>query len=596
MSQEQYKIFDSFAEGVQVLSPEGEYLYVNDAVALQGKRTKEELLGSNIKKEYPGFEQTEAYDKIQKCHKDQTRQIMVNEFEFPDKSIGYFMLRMDPIEDGILIMSTDITDLRQKERDTTNQQIREYEHKLTLFVEHSPAALAMFDTEMRYILTSKRWVKDYGLSEEQLTGKSHYEIFPTIPDRWKEIHKKCLAGTSAKCKEDSFTGADGTIVWLSWEIHPWYKANGQVGGIIMFTEVITDRVEARLKYQTLVEKSLVGVYIIKGNKFVYVNPKIVEHTGFSEEEMMNIDFEKFIHPEDLPVVQKHMQERLSGSVNDAEYEVRVFNNRGETLWLHIMGTTTTYEGSPAIMGTMVNITDKKLLELERKKIIDDLVARNRDLEQFSNILSHNLRAPISTILGLTGLFNQEQEIEDVQAIIKGVEQSASQLDNVIKDLNEILRVKHTLTEIKVDVSLEDIANEAKALLNHAIEDKEAIIEFNFSKAPKLNTVRSYMSSIFYNLISNALKYAQTNANPVIKISSDTENGNTILTFKDNGIGIDLDKHKNQLFGLYKRFHAHIEGKGLGLFIVKTQVDALQGTIDVTSKPNEGTEFILSFKE
>ena len=111
MTNERYRIFDNFAEGVQVLSPDGDYLYLNDAVAEQGKRPKEELLGSNVKKEYPDIEKTDLYRHIQICYNSKERQIITSEFTYPDKTVGHFMLRMEPVEEGVLIMSMDVTDL-----------------------------------------------------------------------------------------------------------------------------------------------------------------------------------------------------------------------------------------------------------------------------------------------------------------------------------------------------------------------------------------------------------------------------------------------------------------------------------------------------
>ena len=110
-----------------------------------------------------------------------------------------------------------------------------------LFMEHVPAAIAMFDRDMRYLAASRRWVIDYRLEDTDIVGRSHYEIFPEIPERWKKIHKRCLAGAIEKCDEDPFPRADGTMDWVRWEIHPWRDRQGDVGGLLVFTEVITER-------------------------------------------------------------------------------------------------------------------------------------------------------------------------------------------------------------------------------------------------------------------------------------------------------------------------------------------------------------------
>ena len=121
--------------------------------------------------------------------------------------------------------------------------LRESEQKLGLFIENAPAAIAMMDRGMRYIAVSRRWLKDYGLVERDIIGQSHYEIFPEIPERWKEIQRRGLAGETLRCEEDPFPRLDGKVDWVRWEILPWFESNGKIGGIIMLTEVITARKE-----------------------------------------------------------------------------------------------------------------------------------------------------------------------------------------------------------------------------------------------------------------------------------------------------------------------------------------------------------------
>ncbi len=123
--------------------------------------------------------------------------------------------------------------------------LRQREQQMRLFVEHTPAAVAMFNLEMRYIVASRRWLEDYRLGEVDLIGKSHYEVFPEIPERWKEIHRRCLAGAVERCEEDPFPRADGRTDWVRWEIHPWRDTAGEIGGLIIFSEVITERKLAR---------------------------------------------------------------------------------------------------------------------------------------------------------------------------------------------------------------------------------------------------------------------------------------------------------------------------------------------------------------
>lgn len=129
--------------------------------------------------------------------------------------------------------------LNLKER--KEKQLQRKEHLLRLFVEHSPAAIAMFDHRMKYLVASRRFLTDYNLGDQHIVGRSHYEVFPEIPERWREIHRRCLAGAVEKCEEDSFLRSDGKTDWVRWEICPWYSTEGEIGGIILFSEVITER-------------------------------------------------------------------------------------------------------------------------------------------------------------------------------------------------------------------------------------------------------------------------------------------------------------------------------------------------------------------
>jgi PAS domain S-box-containing protein len=253
--------------------------------------------------------------------------------------------------------------------------------------------------------------------------------------------------------------------------------------------------------------------------------------------------------------------------------------------------------------TGVDVTARKKAELERQNllaerlnIIEDLTKRNHDLEQFSYIVSHNVRGPVATILGLSSMAkNTTYQPEVRHTAVDGIHKSASTLDSVLMDLNDILALRKNKSQSYTEVDLYEVAQTAVQMTTRVSERIHPKFHFDFNAAPSFYAIKSYVQNIFYNMISNAVKYAKPNTDPELTMWSELTETHCVLHFRDNGIGIDLEKHSEYIFGLYKRFHFSAEGKGMGLYMVKTQVESLDGSVKVESKPGEGAHFILSFK-
>jgi signal transduction histidine kinase len=252
---------------------------------------------------------------------------------------------------------------------------------------------------------------------------------------------------------------------------------------------------------------------------------------------------------------------------------------------------------------------RALLSVENKQLNDELldknirlsemnaelVGQNNDLLQFSYSVSHNLRGPVASLLGLLHLANREHASEEMRQLLGHINRSAESLDMTIKDLNSIIEIRNTIAKQIQLVFLEVEIEHIKVMLKKEIDDNQAIIETNFFFGDMAYTVKPMINSILYNLISNGIKYRHPERKPLIKISTQKVDDYLRIDIEDNGLGIDVERHRDKLFGMYKRFHTHLEGKGLGLFLVKLQTESLGGKVEIRSVPGLGTTFSVYLK-
>lgn len=248
-----------------------------------------------------------------------------------------------------------------------------------------------------------------------------------------------------------------------------------------------------------------------------------------------------------------------------------------------------------VIGYGMNITELKESEIQLKKTVVELNNRYNEMMQFNYIVSHNLRAPVANILGLFNILNlPNTSQEEKNKSIQYMHSSILKMDELIKDLSVILATRSSLNTKKELVSIPLLIQSISSTLENELKDSGSTLELQIEEdAKELLTVKSYVESILYNMISNSIKYKSRNAKPQIVVVAKKENDQLALTVSDNGIGIDLNRYKDQLFGLYKRFNTEVEGKGLGLHMIKTQVETLGGSVAVESELGKGTSFVIT---
>ncbi|MFV8336252.1 PAS domain-containing protein [Flavobacterium sp. RSP29] len=381
------------------------------------------------------------------------------------------------------------------------------------------------------------------------------------------------------------------------------KAIRMIGAIQDITKQKEE--EQRLKLlETVFTQSKDSIIITEASSFdgkipniIYVNPAFSSMSGYAFEEISGKSADPFNSPNsDTNELEKLLSsiknkeecliETISLTKNKEEYWVRfsmipIYNSENElSHWISIQR----------------DITDEKKQEKEKEQLIRELTQNNKDLKQFSYITSHNLRAPLSN---LTGLLNLMEDIpienQELKEILDGFNKSTHLLNDTINDLVKVIIIKDNPSIQKEAVLIKEIFENVFSQLNFQIELYKPIIKLNFEKVSILNINKAYIESILLNLLTNAIKYKSENRKLKITITTHEIDDTIVLLFKDNGIGIDLERNRDKIFGLYQRFHNYPDSKGLGLYLVKSQVETMGGTIEIESEVNKGTMFTLIFK-
>ncbi|MBW4671660.1 MAG: PAS domain S-box protein [Cyanomargarita calcarea GSE-NOS-MK-12-04C] len=586
-----------------------EWTYANPKGAELMGRSVEALVGKRLLTVVPG-NKTKVFDTyVQVAETGQPSDIEL--FYEADGITGWFRIVTIKIDDGVAISFSDISDRKQAE-----QELQESEEKLNLFVRYAPASVAMFDLNMQYLAVSQQWVHIYSLgSIESVLGRSHYDVFPSVPERWRQAHQRGLSGEIIKCDEDEFILADGSQQWLRWEIRPWREGAGAIGGILIFVEDISDRrqIEVALRdsearYRTLAQAIPQFVFITNTEgQNEYVNQQFCDYTGLNIEQMLNLDWLTILHPLDA----QRTSDRWMASVRTGDFyeiEYRFRRADGEYRWFLGQGTPLKDEQGNIVQwfGTCTDINDRKQLEAERVLLFEqerasrqEAETANRLKDEFLAVLSHELRSPLNPILGWANLL-QSRRLDEAKTMeaLASIERNAKLQAQLIEDLLDISRIMHGKLMLNATpVSLVFVITAALETVRLAIEAKSIHLEVTLE--PNVKVVFGdvgRLQQVVWNLLSNAVKF--TPASGQVKVHLMQVGDCAQIQVMDTGKGINPEflpfvfEYFRQEDGSTTR---KFGGLGLGLAIARQIVELHGGQIWADSLgEGQGATFTVQF--
>jgi PAS domain S-box-containing protein len=493
---------------------------------------------------------------------------------------------------------------------SNNNQIIESNEKYDIVSKATSDTIWDWKIQQDTITWNKGIETIFGYTEDQVGNSSAWWFDKIHPEDSIKMSVKLYSFIEQKSEkwqdQYRFRCADNTYKYVLDRGFLLKDKEGRALRMIGAIQDITKQKEEELNLkllETVVTQTKDAVVITKSDadnsplpNIIYVNDAFCKMTGYKSKKVLLKPFNPFNteHPDanefekfSTAIAEKRecQIETLTRKKNKEEYWVRfsmipIYNADQElSHWISIQK----------------DVTEERKQEKEKEQLIRELTQNNKDLKQFSYITSHNLRAPLSNLIGLLNLM-EDISITDSELLelINGFKKSTHLLNETINDLVKIIVIKDQISVQKEMVSIPEILEHVFNQLNFQIEQSKPDIKLNFESIETVYTNKAYLESILMNLLTNSIKYRSTSKKLKISISSQVVNNNTILKFKDNGIGIDLKRNSEHLFGLYQRFHDYPDSKGLGLYLVKSQIESLGGSIAVESEVNKGTQFTLTF--
>ncbi|WP_211013975.1 PAS domain S-box protein [Maribacter sp. MMG018] len=398
---------------------------------------------------------------------------------------------------------------------------------------------------------------------------------------------------------------NGDIIHLLSFAEAQKDQNGRVTNIIGANFDITELRHAKLKleiskesFSETFENSAIGMALVGLDyRWKKVNKSLCNSLGYTEAELLKIPIKDITHPDDTESLSL-LEKARENNQDSYQIEKRYIHKSGKIVYALIAVTMVRdIDGNISHAITQIlDLTDRIEASKKLNTLVEVTKKQNDSLLNFAHIVSHNLRSHSTNMAMLTNFLATEKDEEERTNLVKMLSNASNGLTDTIHHLNEVVQVKTGILDEMQSVSIHKTIKNTQKNIKGLIREKEAISIIDVPKSHFVTGIPAYIESIFLNLYTNSLKYSSPERKPIIEISSKIKNDTVTISFKDNGQGIDLERHGDKIFGMYKTFHKHKDAKGIGLFITKNQIETMGGSISIKSKINKGATFFITLKK
>lgn len=614
VSQLYYKsIFEHNPYAIFSLDLDGKFTSVNQSMVDLAEGTMSELLA--VEDTTLFFEEQER-DKIRN-HFESVKKGAPISFECEATTMKgmsiYINLTFAPvIIEGKMVavfgIARNITERKQSEF-----AIKESEYRLKLVLEGANMGWWDWDIEKNIVYFDPKWWAIIGYENTEISAHADYQevfhsqiIHPNDVEITNKIFSDALVSSTANYEiEYRLQHKKGHYVSVLSRGHILRDPSGKAVRISGTNMDLTQIRQAEHAYQqseanlrSVFENTDIGYILINSNLNVVSFNSPAYKFALRQYNTVLKEFEYLLDifpSEERDEVAELCHKVLHGEVLEFEKLFSFTDIDEEWFWVRYSPVKNKYNVTEGFVIALENITDRKKNEIELNKSFNLLNEQNKRLLSFSYIVSHNLRSHTSNIKSILSFLKESQSDDEREELVNYLETVSDLLHETIHNLNEVVSINNVVNLVFVPLNLSENIYKVKDVLRDQISLKDAVVNVNVPEDLTINYNPAYLESILLNFMSNAIKYSHPERRPIINFDFMHQNGHNILSIADNGIGIDLKKNGDKLFGLYKTFNGNVDARGVGLFISKNQIDFMGGKVEVTSEVGLGTTFKIYFK-